>query len=165
MDCLEADYRPSPRIDVRVIRIRTRETIADSRIKALILRAVEASHYLGTTPQAFYDEIADNIAGDMLGVFVGFTKWQEHSAPYPIALTIVFLPMSETQMGPQVPIAYSESRELSLLIGKRVRVWLTENGYDKLYCLNLLHDDDAYCRVFRHVGEPRVVGSVVEVML
>ena len=161
------DGGEAPHVDVRVIRIRRPETIADLRIKLLIKGAVNATRYPGTTPQRFYEEIAENIAGDLLGVFVGFSGWRciEGQVSKPRAVAVVSLPNSQTVWAPVVNLAYSEERELSVRIGARIREWVRGAGYDRILGMNLYHDDEAFCRTFRHVGEPHVVGSVVEVRL
>lgn len=146
-----------PRVDIRVIRIREPRTIADPRIKALIMRAVVATSYPGTTAQAFYDEIAAGIGGHTQGVFVGF---DEDRAP--VALCIATLPWSAVMCWPQVNLVYSKDRALSRMIGDRIRVWLKQHGYDQIVGCNLLHDDEAFCRVFGHMGETKVIGSLVE---
>ena len=161
------DGGEAPVVDVRVIRIRRPETIADLRIKLLIKAAVTATHYPGTTPQRFYEEIVENIAGDTLGVFVGFKGWQciAGQVSKPRAVAIVNLPISATMWAPVARLAYSEDRELSELIGARVREWVKQHSFDRIWGMNLYHDDEAFCRVFRHVGEAVVVGSLVEVRL
>ena len=161
------DGGEAPRVDIRVIRIRRPETIADLRVKLLIKGAVNATHYPGTTPQRFYEEIAANIAGDLLGVFVGFDNCglRRVTDMMPRAVAVVSLPNSATMWAPVVNLAYSERRELSVLIGARVREWVKLHGYDRILGMNLYCDDEAFCRTFRHVGEPLVIGSVVEVRL
>ena len=121
------------------------------------MRAVVATRYPGTTAQAFYDEVAAGIGGHMLGVFVGF----DDGAPR--ALAIVQLPWSTMMFGPVANLVYSEVRALSVMIGERVREWVRKNGHDRVYGMNIRHGDDVFCRAFRHVGKPSVIGSVVEV--
>ena len=147
-------------IDVRAVRVRTAETIAHPAVKALIMRAVVATRYPGTTAQAFYDEIAEGITSDTLGVFVGFNEARE-----PVALVIGSLPFNAIMMAPQVHLVYSTSRELSRLLGEKLRAWVTKHEHDRLIGVNLWHDDEAFCRVFRHMGETRVIGSLVEASL
>ena len=161
------DGGEAPHVDVRVIRIRESRTIAHPSIKKLIMRAVERTRYPATTPQRFYDETSRRIMDGLLGVFAGFTGWRciEGQVSEPRALAIVSLPNSETMWAPVVNLAYSEDRELSVMIGARVREWVQRSGYDRILGMNLYHDDEAFCRTFRHVGEPRVVGSIVEVRL
>ena len=100
---------------------------------------------------------------DLLGVFVGFAHRDMITEPQAVA--IVRLPGDQMTWAPVVNLAYSESRELSVLIGARVRDWVARSGYDRILGMNLYHDDDAFCQVFEHVGEPRVVGSIVEVAI
>jgi hypothetical protein len=141
-----------------IFRVRSSETIADPRVKALIMSAVAAARYPGTTPVAFYDEIAEGIAGEALGVFLGIDDGD------PAAVAIVVLPTTALQAVPQVVLAYSLDRELSIRIGERVREWLKRHEYDRFFCINFLHDDEAYQRVFRHAGVMRRAGTVFEVM-
>lgn len=126
---------------------------------ALLLRAIEATQAPTVNAQAYYDEIAAHIASPARGVFVGF---DEHD---PKAVAVVILPTSPMMMGPQVPLAYSESRALSTAVGVRVRDWLHQAGFDRFFCVNFKHDDKAYARVFGHVGEFRAAGTFFEVVL
>jgi hypothetical protein len=139
------------------MRVRRPETIAQPRLRALLMRAVEAVRYPGTTPRAFYDEIAAGITGDRLGVFVGV---DEHKGAEAVA--VVMLPQNQAMMTAQMTLVYSESRLLSRMLGDRVREFVRRAGYDRIIGVNLLHDDETYCRAFRHVGETSVIGSLIE---
>jgi len=121
------------------------------------MRAVVVTRYPGTTAQAFYDEIARRISEDMFGVFVGIDE--DH---LPAAIAIVALPVGAAMMAPQVLLVLSQDRALTKRIGARVREWVKRHEYDRIIGVNLWHDDEAFCRVFRHVGETRVIGSLVE---
>lgn len=143
----------------RVLRVRSVETIAGPAVKSLIMRAIEAMQYPGTTPLAYYREIAADIASPKLGVFVGF------AGDDPRAVAICYLPASQAAMGPQVAVAYSDDRALSRMIGERAREWIRSAGFDHLYALNLLHGDAAWFRVFAHVGECRSAGTLNEIRI
>ena len=159
MDILAPDRPAAVEVDCRVVRVRERETIADPGIRFLIMMAVVVTRYPGTTAQAFYDEIAGRISEDGLGVFVGIDETHR-----PAVLAIVMLPVGEAMMAPQVVLLYGTSRNPSLIkmTGTRVREWVKRHGYDRIIGVNLWHDDEAFCRMFRHVGETRVIGSLVE---
>jgi hypothetical protein len=140
---------------VTAIRARTLPTIKAAR--TLIERAVEATHYLGTTPQDFYSDIERRIAEDALGVFLGLNGAEIK------AVAIGMLPTSPLMMGAQVPLAYSEDHELSKLVGRRLRDWCVANGHKRCFSMNLNDTDDrAYCRVWKYVGKSEVIGSIVE---
>lgn len=137
------------------IRARTLLTVRAAR--ALIERAVEATHYIGTTPEEFYLEIERRIAEHGLGVFLGMRGAE------PKAIAIGILQNSTLMMGAQVPLAYSEDSELSKMVGRRLRDWCAEHGHKRFFSMNLNDTDDrAYCRVFRYVGKSEVIGSIVE---
>ena len=148
---------------MQVIRIRRPETIAAFKIRDLIMRAVHETRYPGTTGQAFYDEMVAGIASSTLGVFVGFSLTPSWDSPAePEAICVASLPWSALMMWPQINLAYSRSRKLSVALGARVREWVKLHEYDRIIGCNLWHNDEAFCRVFSHVGKTSVIGSLVE---
>lgn len=147
----------SPDIDVRVVRVRRPETIADPRVATLIGRAILGVDYPGTTPEALYAEWAGQVHLDTLGLFIGF---EENN---PRAIAVIILPSSHAMIAPQALLVYSEGKpELARRIGKRVRVWLMENGFNKLLGVNLYRDDEVFMRGFRHIGRAKRLGSLLE---
>jgi len=146
----------SAKIALRVVRVRRTDTIAG--IKSLILRAIAAVEFPGTTPEELYAEFAGAVTADAFGLFVGF------DAGEPAGLAIAILPMSYVMIAPQAILVYSESRrpELARMIGWRLKAWLLENGYSRLIGHNFYRNDDVYIRGFRHFGLGRRIASLIE---
>ena len=138
-----------------VIRVRKTETL--SGMAELILRAVEKTSYGTTTPRGFYEELARNIGADWLGLFAGYLDGD------PRAFSVVALPTSAFMAGPQVPLAYSENRVLSRLVGGTVAAWLRRAGHDRYFAVNFKNDDLAWQRVFAHAGDISSCGTIFEI--
>jgi hypothetical protein len=146
-----------PDIDTRVVRVRRAETIAHPEIRRLILAAVEAVRYPGSTPEAIYDELCGNVASDLLGLFVGF----EGAAPKALAGAV--LPSSAVAFSPQVFIVYSTGRsDLIRAVGERVKAWIMAAGYNSVTGIGLRHSARAWIRGLGFLGETKELGSVIE---
>jgi hypothetical protein len=145
-----------PDIDTRVVRVRRPESIAHPDIRRLILAAVEAVRYPGSTPEAIYEELRGNVASDLLGLFVGFQDG-------PKALAGAVLPSSAVAFAPQVFIVYSVGRpDLMRAVGERVKAWIMAAGYDSVTGVGLRHGARAWLRGLGFLGETKELGSVIE---
>ncbi len=143
--------------DHRVIRV-TRKLADQPLFRTFAERAIALAQYPGK-PSELCTEIIDNIAAPNLAVFLGVEDKR------PRALFVGMLPASCAMMAPQALLVYSRKPELSRMIGKAGKVWLEQAGYDRIIGMNLNHKDEPFLRTFRHVGKPRVLGSLVEVRL
>jgi hypothetical protein len=153
--CVMADDRV-----LSVTRVREPGTILRHDIAGLVKRAVVETHYPGTSPGAFYHELAARVGEDKLGIFVGFEDG------FPRALAVAVLPTSCMMMAPQVPVVYSAGRpDLIRRVGERLKSWIMTAGYDTFMGVNLWRDDKVFVRGFRHVGEGEVIGSLVSFKL
>src|SRR5262252_3987046 len=129
----------------RVIRVRRFETITRPQIKSLILRAVAAVEYPGTTPEDLYAEFVGAVAADTFGLFVGIAGNE------PRAVVAAILPISAVMIAPQAILAYSESRpELTRMVALRLKAWLLEHGYHRMLAHNFYRKDGVFIRGFRH---------------
>jgi hypothetical protein len=139
-----------------VLRVRSQSTIYQADVRALILRAVEATRYPGTVPLRFYEELCVRISEPGLGVFVSYDDG-------PRAIVVAMLPGSALMMAPQVPLVYSDGKpSLLRALSSRLRGWLLENGYDRALGINLYREDEVFMRGFAHFGRPGRVGSLIE---
>jgi len=139
-----------------ILRVRSQSTIYQADVRALILRAVEATRYPGTIPSRFYDELRVRIGETGLGVFVGFDGG-------PRAIVVAMLPGSSLMMAPQVPLVYNEGTpSLFRAVASRLRSWLIESGYDRALGINLYRKDALFMRGFAHFGKPSYKGSLIE---
>jgi|SRR5215469_1215805 len=150
--------RPCVSADRRVIRVRSAETIAHPKLKALILRAIAAVEYPGTTPQELYAEMAGAVGADHFGLFAGI-KGRE-----PLAVAAAVLPTTPVQIAAQGILVYSEGPpELMRMIAGRAKAWLLEHGQGKLLAHNFYRDDAVFARAFRHFGQARRIATLFEV--
>ena len=82
------------------------------------------------------------------------------------ALLIALLPSSFAMMAPQVALAYNEgSPDLARQVGAMFCRWLKAEGHSRFLALNLRYRDRVFLRLFRHAGQGRRVGSLVEFRL
>jgi hypothetical protein len=140
---------------IRVIRVRTRETLCRPEIASLVMRGATASGLPSSA--ATVAELARDIASDHVGCFVGFYGTE------PAGLVVGLLPTSAFQLGPVIVIAHSEvaSHELTVEAGRRLRAWIEAEGFAHAFALNLQHSDRSFCRGTKHFGASRRVGSVI----
>jgi hypothetical protein len=139
-----------------VVRVRTFPTIRRPDIRELVLRAVAATRYPGADSRKLYDELRDRIADLRLGVFVGFEG-------EPKALVVALLPDSQLMMYPQIPIVYSEGRPMLIRhVAIRLKEWIMAAGYDRMLSVSFNHSAAAWSRAFRHLGEFRSLGEMIE---
>lgn len=140
-----------------VLRVRSLLTLRRPDVRSLIVSAVTETAYPGTTPERFYAELASRIIKEALGVFVGFDEDEAK------ALAVALLPTSAMMIAPQVCLVYSRGKPaLIRAVAERLKAWIMASGYDRVMGLNLYRDDTVFMRGFRYIGQPRRLGSVIE---
>jgi hypothetical protein len=157
-----ADNDDHPKeLTTRVARLRRVETLRHPAIRSLIVRAIEAVRYPGADPALMYAELAASAASsELTGLFLGIEDKKARG------IVAAMLPASQAMMAPQVLLVYSEGQPaLIRALGKRLREWILTAGYARVIGMNLYRPDAVFMRGFCHVGEPRVLGSIVEFKL
>ncbi len=143
--------------DFRVIRVRRPATIRNIQIRGLLELAIAKTNYPGTSPDLLYEEIANNITSNHLGVFIGL------DAGTPVAVAVAMLPASRAMMAPQAFLVYNGGRkELARMVGKRLKDWIKGAGYTRMLAINLYRDERVFRRGFGHFGPSRVLGQLIE---
>lgn len=148
-----------------ITRVRTLATFSRPDIKDLVWSACAAVRYPGTDAGSIYKELSLRIAENELGLFVGIED-------APLALCVAILPTSCLMMAPQIPLLYNRgSRALIRALAVRVREWIVEHGHTHAIGANMYQPqegtrignrpDAAFCRGFRHFGDPEHAGSLI----
>jgi hypothetical protein len=142
---------------IRCVRARTYRTITDPVVRALIIRAVEATRYPGTSPEVLYAELKNRGAEEALGIFIGYDDLE------PKALAVAMLPTSAFMMAPQVPLIYNGGPPaLAKAVSMRLRRWLTDAGFKTVIGANLYRSNQVFMRGLSHFGKPKPLGSLIE---
>lgn len=146
-----------PPPELRVLRVRTLQTLSSPQLKDLVRRAVPAALPC-VDARVFYRELGARIGEPGLGVFVGYQG--DHAKAFGVAL----LPQSCMMMAPQVALVYSDGMPaIGRRLGARMREWLLEGGYKEALTCNMIarRSDRAFMVGLRHFGEPERVGSLI----
>lgn len=154
-----ASKKPSiPRpASLRVIRVRTKETLARFEEHQLVLRALGAIKYPGAHPVEIFANLFDHVETESRGLFIGYADEK------PLAIVVALLPDSPLMMYAQIAAAYSEGPPaLARMMSRRLREWIVKAGHTRVLAINLNHSDAIFCRLFRHLGTPSVRCSLIQ---